>query len=61
MRVRIKRGPSAGRVVILSELEALALIQRGDAEEDKMLDPPSETKAPAAVGEPQARGKRKAS
>lgn len=48
MRVRVLRGPSAGRVVILPEAEALALLESGAVEEDKMLSGPTEWKAPGA-------------
>lgn len=49
MRVRILRGPSAGRVVILPDAEALELLQQGAVEEDAMLPGPSEYTALGAL------------
>ncbi len=43
MRVRLLRGASAGRVVVLPDAEALRLIEQGQVEEDKQLPPPAET------------------
>jgi hypothetical protein len=49
MRVRILRGPSAGRVVDVPDPEARALLKQGLVEEDTALDGPTET-----TGEPGA-------